>query len=149
MQVIGFTKFERFFREAAGVSVDRNDVERYLDFVNDAIYDTLLLAQATAKANLRDVILPWDLPIAAGLQERIHRFTKLDEDIEVEPILEEVAARPPLDLALADDTVARLPALFGAISLALAEIFKILDSDLKEVHTREWERAFRIVKVLI
>ena len=149
MQVIGFTKFERFFREAAGVSVDRNDVERYLDFVNDAIYDTLLLAQATAKANLRDVILPWDLPIAAGLQERIHRFTKLDQDIEVEPILEEVAARPPLDLALADDTVARLPALFGAISLALAEIFKILDSDLKEVHTREWERAFRIVKVLI
>ena len=149
MQVIGFTKFERFFREAAGVSVDRNDVGRYLDFVNDAIYDTLLLAQATAKANLRDVILPWDLPIAAGLQERIHRFAKLDEDIEVEPILEEVAARPPLDLAFADDTVARLPALFGAISLAVAEIFKLLDSDLKEVHTREWERAFRIVKVLI
>jgi len=146
---MGFTRFERFFREAAGVSVDRNDVERYLDFVNDAIYDMLLLAQATAKANVRDVILPWDLPIAAGLQERIHRFAKLDEDIELKPILEEVAARPPLEPAFADDTVARLPALFGAISLALAEIFKILDSDLKEVHTSEWERAFRIVKVLI
>jgi hypothetical protein len=79
----------------------------------------------------------------------MHRFTKLDEDIELEPILEEVAARPPLDLALADDTAALLPSLFGAISLALAEIFKILDSELKEVHTSEWERAFRIVTVVI
>jgi uncharacterized protein DUF1931 len=149
MPVMGFTKFERFFREAAEVHVDRSDVERYLVFVNDAIYDILVLAQATAKANGRDVILPWDPPITAGVQERMHRFTKLDADIELESILEEVAARPQLDLALADDTAARLPSLFGAISLALAEIFKIGDSELKEVHTSEWERAFRIVKVLV
>jgi hypothetical protein len=149
MPVMGFTKFERFFREAAEVHVDRSDVERYLVFVNGAIYDILVLAQATAKANGRDVILPWDLPITAGVQERMHRFTKLDADIELESILEEVAARPQLDLALADDTAARLPSLFGAISLALAEIFKISDSELKEAHTSEWERAFRIVKVLV
>ena len=120
-----------------------------IDFVNDAIYDMLLLAQATAKANVRDVILPRDLPITAGVQERMRRFAKMDEDIKLEPILEEVAARPPLDLALADDTAARLPALFGGISVALAEIFKILHSELKAVHTSEWERAFRIVRVLI
>ena len=117
--------------------------------MNDAIYDILVLPQATAKANGRDVILPWDLPITAGVQERMHRFTKLDADIELESVLEEVAARPPLDLALADNTAARLPSLFGAISLALAEIVKIGDSELKEVHTSEWERAFRIVKVLV
>ena len=149
MPVMGLTKFKRFFRRAGEVDVDRNDVERYLDFVNDAIHDMLLLAQATAKANGRDVILPWDLPITAGMQERMHRFTELDEDIDLEPILEEVAARPPLDLAFADDTAAQLPALFGAISLALAEIFKILDSGLTELHTSEWARAFRIVKILI
>jgi Domain of unknown function (DUF1931) len=66
MPAMGFTKFERFFRTAGEVSVDRDDVRGYLDFVNDAIYDMLLLAQATAKANVRDVILPWDLPITAG-----------------------------------------------------------------------------------
>jgi Domain of unknown function (DUF1931) len=66
MPVMGFTKFERFFRTAGEVSVDRDDVRRYLDFVNDAIYDMLLLAQSTAEANVRDVILPWDLPITAG-----------------------------------------------------------------------------------
>jgi hypothetical protein len=50
MPVMGFTKFERFFRVAGDVSVDRDDVQRYLDFVNDAIYDLLIIGQATAKA---------------------------------------------------------------------------------------------------
>jgi hypothetical protein len=58
MPVMGFTKFERFFRAAGGVDVDRDDIKRYLDFVNDALYDLLLIGQATAKANVRDVILP-------------------------------------------------------------------------------------------
>jgi hypothetical protein len=63
MAVMGFTKFERFFREAAQVRVDRDDVKRYLDFVNDVIYDVLLIGQATAKANARDIIEPWDPPV--------------------------------------------------------------------------------------
>ena len=62
MAVMGSTKFERFFREAAHVRVDRDDVKRYLDFVNDVIYDVLLIGQATAKANARDIIEPWDPP---------------------------------------------------------------------------------------
>ena len=73
MPVMGFTKFERFFRAAGGVSVDRDDVKRYLDFVNDAIYDLLIIGQATAKANVRDVIEPWDLPITTSLQESTMR----------------------------------------------------------------------------
>jgi hypothetical protein len=95
----GHTKFERFFR-AVGVDVDRDDIKRYLDFVNDALYDLLLIGQATAKANVRDVILPWDLPVTKGLQE------------SVRPILESLAARPPLDAALADDTQERTFELF-------------------------------------
>jgi hypothetical protein len=66
MPVMGFTKFERFFRAAGGVDIDRDDIKRYLDFVNDALYDLLLIGQATAKANVRDVILPWDLPVTKG-----------------------------------------------------------------------------------
>ena len=72
MPVMGFTKFERFFRAAGGVSVDRDDIKRYLDFVKDALYDLLLIGQATAKANVREVILPWDLPVTKGLQESVH-----------------------------------------------------------------------------
>src|SRR6185312_15624380 len=37
-----------------------------------ALYDLLLIGQATAKANVRDVILPWDLPVTKGLRESVH-----------------------------------------------------------------------------
>ena len=81
--------------------------------------DLLLRAQA-AKANGRDVIEPHDLPITKGLQERIHEFRTLDEEIELQPILEHLAARPPLDLAYGEETEARLPTIAGGISAALA-----------------------------
>ncbi len=149
MPVMGVTKFERFFRAAGEVSVDRDDIQRYLDFVNDALYDLLIIGQATAKANLRDVIQPWDLPVTKGLQESTHAFERLEEDIELQPILESLAARPPLDMALDLDTEARLPLLFGGISVALARTFRLLDADVKAVHTVQWDRTFQLFRQLI
>ncbi len=149
MPVMGFTKFEQFFRAAGPVQVDRDDVKRYLDFVNEAIYDMLLIGQAAAKANARDIIEPWDLPVAGGLQGCMHQFRRIDEDFDLQPILEYVAARPPLDSALSDETQARLPELFGGITVALVRVFKILDTQIKAVHTEEWERAFAVLRILI
>jgi hypothetical protein len=149
MPVMGFTKFERFFRAAGGVSVDRDDIKRYLDFVNDAIYDLLLIGQATARANVRDIIEPWDLPVTKGLQQSTHEFRRIEEEIELEPILESLTAHPPLDYALSDVTQARLPELFGGISVALARTFKLVDADMKAVHSKEWERAFSVFRLLV
>jgi hypothetical protein len=146
---MGFVKFERFFRAAGGVTVDRDDMKHYLDFVNDAIYDLLIIGQATAKANVRDVIEPWDLPITKGLQESMHQFEKLEEQIELRPILESLAARPPLDATLDEETQARLLLIFGGISVALARTFKLIDAELKAVHTLEWERTFSLFRLLI
>lgn len=92
---MGVTKFERFFRAAGKVSVDHDDLKRYLDFVNDALYDLLIMGQATAKANLRDVIQPWDLPVPMGLQESMHAFGRLEEEVELRPVLESLTASPP------------------------------------------------------
>ena len=149
MPVMGFTRFERFFRAAGGVTVDRDDIKRYLDFVNDALYDLLLIGQATAKANTRDIIEPWDLPVTRGLQESTHAFERLEEEIELRPILGSLAARPPLDYAMSEDTQARLPVLFGGISVALARTFKLIDAEVRAVHTVEWERAFGLFRLLI
>ena len=127
---MGLAKFERLFRAAGGVSVDRDDVNRYLNFVNDAIYDLMVIGQATAKANVRDVIEPWDLPITKGLQESMHQFEKLEGEIELQPILESLAARG-LDVTLDQETEARLPLIFGGISVALAKTFKFIDAELE------------------
>jgi uncharacterized protein DUF1931 len=149
MPVMGFTKFERLFRAASGVTVDRDDIKRYLEFVNDALYDLLIMGQAAAKANLRDVIEPWDLPVTKGLQESMHAFGRLDEEIELRPILDSLAARPPLDVTLDAETEARLPLLFGGISVALAKSFRLIDAEMKAAHTAEWERAFSLFRLLI
>ena len=149
MPVMGFTKFERLFRAAAEVRVDRDDVKSYLEFVEDVIYDLLITAQATAKANGRDIIAPWDLPVTKGLQECVHEFERIEEEIELRPLLDTMAARPPLDLALSTEAEARLPLLYGGITVALAKTFKIVDTEMKAVHRREWERAFALFRLLI
>jgi hypothetical protein len=149
MRVMSVTKFERFFRRAAGLNVDKADLKRYSDFVNRKIYDLLLRGQAAAKANGRDIIEPFDLPITKGLQESIHAFRNLDEEIELQPILDDLLARPPLDLAYSVETEARLPAIAGGLSVALARTFKIIDPGLKNFQTEHWERSFRIFDLLL
>jgi Domain of unknown function (DUF1931) len=149
MAVMGVTKFERFFRVAASLDIDKQDLKRYTDFVNHKIYDLLLRAEATAKANGRDVVDPQDLPITKGLQECVHAFAKLQENDELNPILDHITARPPLDLALRDETEAMLPKISGGLSIALARSFKLIDPDIKNPATEDWERAFQIFDLLL
>ncbi len=149
MEVMAIAKFERLFRLAAGLDVDKSDLKRYGDFVNDKIYDLLLRAQAAATANGRDVIEPHDLPITKGLQERIHEFRRIDEQIELQPILDQLAARPPLDLAYSEETEARFPEIAGGISVALAHSFKVIDPDLKNPQTKHWKCVLRIFDLLL
>jgi hypothetical protein len=80
MPVMAISKFERFFRLAASLDIDKSDIKRYSDFVQQKIYDLLLMGVATAKANDRDIVEPWDLPITKGLQENIHAFRGLDAE---------------------------------------------------------------------
>ena len=93
MAPMGVSEFERFFREAASLDIDKDDLRRYNDFVNRKIYDLLVIGQAKAKANGRDVIEDWDLPVTKGLQETIHDFRNMDEGAELRPILEQLVFR--------------------------------------------------------
>jgi hypothetical protein len=144
MHVMSVARFEHFFRAAAGLDIDKADLKRYTDFVNQKIYDLLLSAQAAAKANLRDVIQPYDLPITQGLRKNIKRFRKLDEEIELWPVLEHLAIRPRLDLALSADTEARLPEIAGGLSVALGRVFRIIDPKVKNPQSEQWERCIRL-----
>jgi hypothetical protein len=117
--------------------------------VNEKIYDLLVRGQAAAKANGRDIIEPFDPPITKGLQERIHEFRNIDEQIELKPILDHLAARPPLDLAYSEEIEVRLPEIAGGISVALARTFKIIDPELKNPQSEHWERSQRIFDLLL
>lgn len=142
--VMGIAKFERFFRKAASLDVDKNDLKRYSDFVDMKTYDMLVVGKAVANANGRDIVEPHDLPITKGLQEGMHEFEKLDEEIDVSPLLERLASPTPPDITPSEATIAKLPFVAGGLSLALARTFKVLDPGLKNPQTEHWERAFEI-----
>lgn len=149
LDVKGIPQLERLFRLAAQLDVDKSDLQRYSDFVNQKIYDLLLRAQAIASANGRDIIQPYDLPMTKGLEERIHEFKRMNAEIGLEPILDYLAARPPLDLAYSDETKAALPRIAGGVSVGLAKTFRLLDPDLKNPQAKHWEQAMGIFNLLL
>lgn len=149
MTVMSIARFERFFRAAAGLDVDKNDLKRYSDFVDAKLYDLLTVAQATAKANGRDIIRTCDLPITKGLQESIHHFQKIDQEVELKPILEQLATHPALDRTPDEETEAAYPDIIGGLSLALAQSFKILHPDLKNPQTQHWDDARAVFDLLL
>jgi hypothetical protein len=149
MVVVAVSKFERFFRSVAGLDPDKDDLKRHEDFVNRKLIDLLIRGQAVAKANGRDVIQPFDLPITKGLQERIHEFQQIDRALGLSPILDQLAGRRPADLALSDRAEARLPEVAGGIGVALAHCFRILSPDLKNPRTEHWEQAHRIFDLFL
>jgi Domain of unknown function (DUF1931) len=149
MRPSAVARFQRLFRAAAGVDVDKNDLKRYDDFIDRKIYDLLLIGQAHAKANARDVIQSSDLPVTKGLQESIHAFRRLDEEIELRPILEELAKRPPLDLAVAEETEQALPEIAGGLTLALARAFTIIEPERRNPQTDQWVRVTALFDLLL
>jgi hypothetical protein len=149
MRPTGVANFERFFRVVASLDVDKDDLKRYEDFVTHKLNDLLIRAKAVANANVRDIVEPFDLPVTKGLQESIHDYKRIDAETELRPFLEPLAERRPQDVVVSEETKARLPAVIGGLSVALARTFKIIEPDLKNPRTEQWERAFRIFDLLL
>ncbi|UVK40998.1 DUF1931 family protein [Mesorhizobium sp. AR10] len=149
MTRFGVHKIQRLFRKAAELDVDKADIARYQDFVNRKLYDMLLIAEARARANGNLVIEPQDLPITKGLQESVQAFKRIDAELEVTPIIDHIAGRPPLDIAISYETDEHFAEIAGGLSYALAKTFVVLQPDLKNPQTRHWDQAFRMFDLLL
>jgi len=147
--VEGTHQIEHFFRVIAGLDVDKEDIKRYYNFVEQKMRDLLLMAQRCAKANDRIRVEPRDLPITKGMQESIHAFEALDVDIGLGRILERTVPEPRIDLAYSDEIEARLAAVAGGLSFAVARAFKVIDPQSRHPATEQWERAFQIFDLLL
>jgi hypothetical protein len=145
----GVPVFERFFRSVASIDIDKNDVRRFRDFVEQMIDDIAITGRALAKWNGRDVIAPQDLPITKGVQERMREFDKLDEAEEIRELLRQSVRRPPADVTFSEETDQLLPELFGGLSVALARSFRVIDPKLTNPSTEHWERAFDLFRLVL
>src|ERR1700750_2304056 len=100
----GIPELKRFFRAAGGIDVDKADLRRFREFVDERVDDLAVAGRDTARWNGRDVIAPQDLPITAGLQEQIRAFGKLEEADELREFLSGTVRRPPGDVTFGADT---------------------------------------------
>jgi Domain of unknown function (DUF1931) len=144
----GIPVFERFFRSIGSVKIDKNDVRRFRTFVDEQIDNIAIAGRDSAKWNGRDVVVPQDLPITAGVQERMREFDKLEEAAEIRELLRQQLRRPPATVTFAEDTEQLLPELFGGLAVALARSFRVIDPTLENPSTQHWERAFRLFRLM-
>lgn len=142
-------RLEKLFRRTGDLVLDKSDLKRLEDFLNGKVEDLVVRGEANAKANNRDVIQPWDLPITKGLQETIHRFRQVNADLQLTDYFSRLIGLPPSDLAIGDETLARFSEIAGGVCLALAESFKLLDPKLKNPTTQDWDRAYRLFELLL
>lgn len=144
----GITTFERFFRSVASIKIEKNDVRRFRQFIDEQIDDLAITGRNSAKWNGRDVIVPQDLPITKGIQERMREFDKLDEAEEIRALLRQAVRQPPSDVTFAEDTEALLPELFGGLSVALASSFRLVDPEVSKPSTQHWDRVFALFRLV-
>lgn len=146
---MGVKQFKKLFREAASLDIDKSDVKRLSDFISQKLRDLLILGQVNAKTNGRDVIDYPDVPITAGLQQGIKEFKEMNEQLELTPILEQLAALPPLKMELSALLEEKIPELVGGITVNLAKVFKVINPELKNPGSEEWEKVEAIYKILL
>jgi len=142
-------RLEKMFRQESALALDKSDLERLEGFVRQKVQDLVIRGEANAKANNRDVVEPWDLPITKGLQETIHRFRMVNAELQLTDYLGGLIALPQTDLAIGDETEARFPEVAGGLCLALSDTFKIIEPDLKNPQTKDWDRAYRLFDLLL
>jgi hypothetical protein len=144
----GIPTFERFFRSVASIKIDKNDVRRFREFVDEQIDDIAIGGRNSAKRNGRDVVVAQDLPITKGVQERMREFDKLEEAEQIRELLRQVVRQPPGDVTFAEDTERLLPELFGGLSIALARSFRVVDPKVSNPSTEHWDRVFTLFRLV-
>jgi Domain of unknown function (DUF1931) len=144
----GIPAFERFFRSVASITIHKNDVRRFREFVDEQIDDIAIAGRNSAKWNGRDVVVAQDLPITKGVQERMREFDKLEEAEEIRELLRQVVRQPPADVTFAEDTERLLPELFGGLGIALARSFRVVDPKVSNPSTEHWDRVFTLFRLV-
>jgi hypothetical protein len=146
--VMSVSTFQRFFREVAGLRVDKSDLKRFTEFLDTQAHDVAIVARDTARWNGRDVVEPPDLPLTRGLQECMREFTRLDDELTLLPALERLTPRPP-EVTFSEEAEDRLLTFVGGLSVALARTFRIVDPEVKNPGTAQWDQAFEIFDLLL
>jgi len=149
--LVGYPRLGALFRRAAGLDLTKQRAKEICEFIQGKLHDLLLVAERNARYNNRQVIWESDLPITKGLAESIRTYRELEMEggIELEPILEYLAAAPPLEFPLEVEAERCLPEIVGGLMLCMARILKVLNGGRRAFEPEHLQAAQEIMDMTL
>ena len=147
--IFGANRLDELVRRMSALTLDSNDLDRLKEFVDEKVYDLLLVGVQNASYNNRDLIMERDLPLTRGLRESMEDFALYEEELDVEPILEQLATRPLLEREPSEKVIDLLPELFGTLMMVTVQLMSIVDPDVSNPDTETWDRVTETMELLI
>jgi len=147
--IFGANRLEELVYRVSELDFDKSDLERLTELVDDILYDMLLTGVRHASYNNRDFIQEPDLPLTEGLRESMQDFEMYEEELEIEPILEQLTTYPQLEREPSQEVLDLLPDLTGTLIMVTARLMTIVDPDISNPDDETWDRVTETMNLLI
>ncbi|RUM68813.1 MAG: hypothetical protein DSZ05_00455 [Sulfurospirillum sp.] len=148
MAVVGAHKIEALFKKAAGLQISKEKVKEVSDIVDQKFHDLLLIGEANAKYNGRDVIWYSDLPLTKAFRESMQKFRELEEELALQDVIEHLKTLPPL-YTLEIELENKAGEIAGTLIYILAHIAKEFTKNDKVVSMDDLKSAERILNLTV
>ena len=148
MAVTNAHKIEALFKKAAGLQISKEKVKEISDIIDTKFHDLLLIGEANAKYNGRDVIWYSDLPLTKAFRESMQKFTALEEELALQDVLEHIKTLPPI-YTLEVELENKLTEIVGTLIYILANIAREFSRDDKTLSADELKAAERILNLTV
>jgi len=147
--IFGANRLRELARRVSEVELDKSDLERLSDFVREKLHDILLAGVRHASYNNRDLIMEPDLPLTKGLQESMQDFRLYEEQVDIEPILDQLATYPLLEREPSQEVIELLPELVGTLIMVTAHLMTVVDPGISNPDDETWARVTETMDLLI
>ena len=149
MKIEGAYKIEQLFKKAAGMQLAKNKVAEVEEKVDQKLHEMLVVTEANAGYNNRDIIWYSDMPLTKAMRESMQKFVELEEALALQPILDRLAVHPPLKREMEAELEKKLPEIVGTLIYVLANITKAFSPKDNAVSEEELHRAFQVLDLTI
>jgi hypothetical protein len=149
MPVFGAKRLEDLVWRASEIDLDKSDLKRLSDLVEDKLNDLLIIGVRHAGYNNRDLILEGDLPLTKGLRESMRGFRLYDEELEIEPVLEDVVTYPMLEREPSQEVVELLPEVLGGLIIVVTQLMKVMNPDVSNPTAQMWDQVERALDITL
>jgi hypothetical protein len=147
--VFGANRLEELVWRVSEVELDKSDLQRLSDFVSDKLHDLLLVGVQHASYNDRDLIMEPDLPLTRGLRESMRDFELYEEEVEIKPILEQLATYPQLEREPSQEVIDLLPEIVGTLIMVTTQLMTVVDPGISNPDSETWDRVTEALNLLI